>query len=78
MPSIGYLRGTVQRILADGLITQDELRELHQAVERIMPPEYRIVSQAIRKDFEHAEEIRNRPLARIDSMVAGVTFEGRA
>jgi hypothetical protein len=62
MPAIGYLRGTVERILADEIITQDELRELHHAVERVMPPEHRIVSEAVRKDHEQATKRSGVPL----------------
>jgi hypothetical protein len=78
MPAIGHLRATVQRILEDGVVTQSELQELHRAVERVMPPEQRIVSEAVRKDREQTEKTKRRPLARLDSMVAGLTFEGRA
>lgn len=77
LPSIGYLRATIQRILADGRITPEELRDLHLAVERVMPPEQRVVARAIRRDVEQSEQNRRRPLARIDAMVAGVSFEGR-
>jgi len=77
LPSLGYLRGTVQRILEDGQVTQEELRELHRAVEKVMPPELRIVSEAVRKDRERADKTKQRPLARLDSMVAGSTYEGR-
>lgn len=78
MPSIRFLRGTVQRILADGQITSEELKELHLAVERVLPPHYRDVSRALRKEFEKAAKAKKRPLAQLDSMVAGITFEGRA
>ena len=78
IPAISYLRGTVERIIADGKVTKEELDELHKAIERIMPPEFRIVSQRVRKDRERHDAMKRKPLAWIDSMVAGVTFEGRA
>jgi hypothetical protein len=78
LPAIGYLRTVVEQILADGCITKEELKELHQAIEKVLPPDHRKTSQAVRKNLEQIDKAKMRPVARLDSMVAGVTHEGRA
>ncbi len=92
LPGIEFLRTTVNHILADGKITQEERRELHKAVERLLPPDLRRVAKERRtavqnlekatkreeKEQERQERALRRPITSANFMVAGVTYEGRA
>lgn len=61
LPAIAYLVATVEQILADGKVTDLERRELHRAVERILPPEAKQRSRLIRVGAEQqSREERQR------------------
>jgi len=60
LPAIGFLSTSVERILADGKITPDECRNLHEAVEAILPPEVRKEAATHRKAVEREERDRKR------------------
>lgn len=91
LPAASYLREVVERILADGQITPDEYKELHKAVESVLPSELRKDATAARKsvadaeraavkaakEAEREERRRNAPLASANFMVAGVRHDGR-
>ena len=91
LPAAAYLREVVERILADGQITPDEYKELHKAVESVLPLELRKQATAARqsvvdaeraaakaaKEAEREERRRNAPLASANFMVAGVRHDGR-
>jgi len=49
LPAIAYLRSALERILADRKITPDELNELHELIEAVLPPEVRGLSRAARR-----------------------------
>ena len=46
LPAIAFLQGTLTQILADGIVTPDERKELHRAVERVLPIELRTDAKA--------------------------------
>jgi hypothetical protein len=59
LPAVQFLAETVNRILADGHVTPDERRELHQALERVLPPETRQQAKQRRVATETVERARN-------------------
>lgn len=60
LPAASYLREVVERILADGQITADEYKELHKAVEAVLPAELRKQATAARREIESAEKAAAR------------------
>ena len=60
LPAIGFLTATIDRILADGVVTPEERRELHTAIEKVLPPEARSHAVAQRKGVESEEKARQR------------------
>lgn len=91
MPAVLYLASVVEQILADGRVTPDELEALQRSLETVLPPEFRKIAVARRR--EHAareraafqaeqaklkEELRRlAPVARSDFVVAGVFYDNR-
>ena len=92
LPAIDFLRRIVTSILADGVVTPQERKTLHLAVERVLPVELREKARGARQAHELIEKTRireqkdaatqarkkNRPIASFNFMVAGVLYEGRA
>ena len=89
IPAISHLETVIERIIADGRITHDEYREVHLAVETILPPEIRqsvraqrrnaeIAEHELARAAEAAEHERNGPIEYADFMIAGVRYEDRA
>lgn len=85
LPGITFLAETLERIVADGRVSQAEQRELLVAIERVLPSETRKAAKGARRQVEdrkaaaaEAQERRNWPDACFDFMVAGVPFEGRS
>lgn len=58
LPSQDFLAATVERILADGQITPDELAELHKALETVLPPDLRKGAQQARRSAEALDRQR--------------------
>jgi hypothetical protein len=60
LPGIDYLTETLRKIIADGRVTRDEQRELLEAVEKVLPPEFRkdarIARKAVAKQRKAAEK----------------------
>ena len=52
MPAIGFLKATVERIVEDGIVTDDERRDLFLAIEKVLPPDLRKYAVAKRKDAD--------------------------
>jgi hypothetical protein len=79
LPAVQYLRTSIERVLADGRITPGEYREVHRAVEAILPFEARKQAVAARQEAETAEAAAaaDTDLACFTFMVAGVRQEGR-
>jgi HIRAN domain len=78
IPAISHLQTVIERVIADGKITHDEYREVHLAVEAILPLEIRQSARAQRRNAEIAEHERNGPIEYADFMIAGVRYEDRA
>lgn len=72
-----YLDATLQRVMADGVVSPEELKEVHAALEKILPPDVRADVVGRRKAHEAAERSRNEPIDGWDFMVAGCRYEGR-
>ena len=62
-PAFTLLRAMLDQILADGKITTAERKALHKAIERILPPELREQSKAVRTAVEMLEKERTRAAA---------------
>jgi hypothetical protein len=60
MPATRYLRSIVAKVLADGMITPEEYKQVHRAVESILPIEARMQALAARQDAEAADEAAAR------------------
>jgi hypothetical protein len=66
LPAVSYLKEIVERILADGHITPEEYKELHKAVETVLPAELRKQASAARRDIEGAEKAAARSAKEAD------------
>jgi len=77
LPAIAHLRQVMARILEDGKITPDEVNEVHQALEAVLPVELRKSAKESRRQRERDEREKNRPIDSANFMVAGARFEGR-
>jgi hypothetical protein len=62
-PAFTLLRAMLDQILADGKITAAERKALHKAIERILPPEMREQSKAVRSAVEMLDKERAREAA---------------
>ena len=60
LPAIDFLTTTVQKIIADGIVTKEESRLLYKAIEIVLPPEVRKESVERRKEVEAKEKILAR------------------
>jgi hypothetical protein len=85
VPAVKYLLPIVEEIIKDRKVTEEEREALYKALEKILPPEYRTIAQMRRKEaknrdvaFARAERDQNAIVDRVDVMVAGVAYEGRA
>ncbi len=52
LPAIGYLKPIVKQIVADGVVTKEEMKELHAAIEKVLPTEQRKHATKQRKAVE--------------------------
>ena len=84
LPAIQYLTPIVKPIVADGFPAGQAKKELHIAIERVLPPAYRKLAKQQRRKAEDAERMREyqeyrrtTPLG-FDFRVAGVAYEGRS
>ena len=55
MPAAKHLRSVIRKVLADGKITPDEYREVHRAVEAVLPFDDRRQAMSARLEVEAAE-----------------------
>jgi hypothetical protein len=55
MPAAKHLRGVITKVLADGKITPDEYKEVHRAVEAVLPFDARRQAMSARLEAEAAE-----------------------
>jgi hypothetical protein len=70
LPAIDFLLTTLEQILADGIITQEERKALHKAVERVLPKELRATSRGRRESAEQFEKVRLREKKSTDRLRA--------
>jgi hypothetical protein len=56
LPGIAFLTETLGRIVADGIVTLDDQRELLEAIEKVLPVESRKSAKAARKQVEKERE----------------------
>lgn len=60
LPAISYLTKVIETIVADGRVTDEERRELHIALEHILPPDVRAIAKKARRSVEETERDRLR------------------
>lgn len=77
IPAALHLRQVLASVLADGVITTDEVREVQAAIEAVVPPDIRKDLLGARRSVEKADKDARRSVAELDTMVAGVYFGGR-
>jgi hypothetical protein len=93
MPAVRFLRGVIERVLADGRITADEYQEVYRAVEAVLPFEARQQAHAARQHAEAPDRPAGTsavsaaatgaahacpaPVLDVTFMVAGVRQDGR-
>jgi hypothetical protein len=58
LPSIDHLVTVVQQIIADGMVTAEERRELFKAIETVLPADVRSIAKNARRTVEQAEKDR--------------------
>ncbi len=63
--AIPYLRDIILRAAADKVVDRDELMELHLAIERVIPPDFREGIKGARKSQEAAKRDRDREKKRL-------------
>lgn len=54
LPAIAFLTETVERIVADALVTKEERHDLYEAIKKVLPPEARKEARKARTDLEAA------------------------
>ena len=64
LPAVKYLYSVVKEILADKRISPSEMKELHLAIEKILPPEDRRVAVQRRKEIEKSAKQKEKDAAR--------------
>ena len=87
LPAIALLTDRVEKILADGKVTEEEREAIYSDIETILPPDIRRDVTAKRSSLDREKRLperemtgetrgKNAPVARFDFMVAGVKYEG--
>jgi hypothetical protein len=60
LPARDFLHAIVAQVLRDGQIAENERRELHKAVETVLPPDVRPVAKMRRQERETEERAQNK------------------
>lgn len=60
LPAVPFLFPVVERIVADGVVTPEERRELFLAIEKILPQDVREMSRSARQANEQAEKAQRK------------------
>lgn len=60
LPAIAFLVPIVESILEDGVVTDDESKELFVAIERVLPADVRSIAKAARRSVEEAAKEEER------------------
>jgi hypothetical protein len=71
MQAARFLRGVIERVLADGRITAEEYQEVYRAVEAVLPFEARQQAHAAREMAESADRSTHAQAAAAQDSVAG-------
>ncbi len=56
LPAVGFLATTLERVLADGVITAEERLSVAKAVEAVLPPADRKFAGLLRRQVEHEDK----------------------
>jgi hypothetical protein len=64
LPGIDYLTETLRKIISDGRVTRDEQRELLEAVEKVLPPEFRKDAKAARRAVDKQRKAAEKAAAK--------------
>ena len=87
LPAIALLTERVEKILADGKVTEDERRAISGDIEAILPPDIRQDVIAKKSPIHKGKRVpaqektrrtreKNAPVIEFDFLVAGVKYEG--
>jgi len=57
LPGIAFLSESLNRIIADGVVTEDERRELFESIEKVLPPEARKIAKTARRAVEAKRKV---------------------
>jgi hypothetical protein len=66
LPGVDYLYGVVERIVADKKVSADEMKELHAAIEKVMPGDARKSAVESRKGIEKAKKQKQEEIERAE------------
>lgn len=64
LPSVEFLKVTIEAIAADGKVTDEERLELFKAIEKVLPPDLREIAKQRRRMADLARREQARELAR--------------
>jgi hypothetical protein len=64
LPGVDYLYSVVERIVADKKVSVDEMKELHDAIEKVLPGDARKSVAASRKAIEKSKEHKQKEIER--------------
>ena len=71
-----HLIEVINRILADGVITEAERAELRPAIDKVVPAELRHASRG--RAFDSGEHARGQPIESASFILAGTRYENRS
>ncbi|MGB7740427.1 MAG: hypothetical protein WBM03_15055 [Steroidobacteraceae bacterium] len=71
MQAARFLRGVIERVLADGRITAEEYKEVYRAVEAVLPFEARQQAHAAREQAEELDLSARAQTSAVPAAVAG-------
>src|SRR5262245_34645494 len=66
LPAVDYLHSVVERIVADKRVSTDEMKELHAAIEKVMPSDARKEVIDSRKAIEKAAKDQQKERSRLN------------
>jgi hypothetical protein len=66
LPAVDYLYSVVERIVADKRVSTEEIKELHTAIEKVMPTDARGEAISSRKEIERAAKEKQKERARLN------------
>lgn len=63
LPAIQHLAGTLDAVLADGIITTEERQIVYKAIEAVLPPEHRRIATDLRRQAQAEDKAEDKATA---------------